>query len=90
MLKQCKTLGQSLDHDALVAINEKLEKIHKLAKLSFFVDVESILSSELPRRKEIQKGKKKNFYRDTLLDAALLSWLLQLVKSVDFKISGAK
>ena len=36
VLKQCKTLGQSLDHDALVAINKKLEKEPQTTKTLIF------------------------------------------------------
>lgn len=53
MLKQCKPLGQSLDHDALVAINKKLEKEPQTRKTLIFADAKSIhLLSGLEKKKK--------------------------------------
>jgi len=70
VLKQCKPLGQSLDHDALVAINKKLEKEPQTRLTLIFADAKSILFTEWPREKE-KENRKRCLNRERLWDAAL-------------------
>lgn len=58
VFKQCKTLGQSLDHDALVAINKKLEKEPQTTKSLIFRRCRICFIERVARKKEKEKRKK--------------------------------
>lgn len=74
----------------LSQLTRNLKKNHKPEKLSFFVDAESILWREWPRKKEKQKRKNDVLIEKDFWTMHLAPPISKTIKPVDFKISGSK